>query len=118
MKLEAFSGVRARLILQDIYCCVWLYNLTMILIIEANEAKTIPQDRYKYEMRHNINIAIGVVKTYFLKSLMSPTKQARQASVDQMDTLIMKYLVPVRPGRSTKRKTAVNKSRRSYRYTY
>ena len=118
MKLEEFSGERERLILQDIYCCVWLYNLTMILIIEANEGQETPQDRYKYEMKRNISIAIGVVKTYFLKSLMSPTKAARQASVDQMDTLIMKYLVPVRPGRSTKRKTPVNKSRRSYRYTY
>ena len=118
MKLEEFSGVRERLILQDIYCCVWLYNLTMILIIEANEAKGIPQDRYKYEMKHNISIAIGVVKTYFLRSLMSPTKQVRQESVDQMDTLIMKHLVPIRPGKSTKRKHSVNKSRRSYRYTY
>ena len=69
-------------------------------------------------MKHNVSIAIGVVKTYFLKSLMSPTEKARQDSVDQMDTLIMKHLVPIRPGRSTKRKTGVNKSRRSYRYAY
>lgn len=118
MKLEEFSGVRERLILQDIYCCVWLYNLTMLLIIDANKAKALPEDRYKYEMKHNVSIAIGVVKTYFLKSLMSPTEKARQDSVDQMDTLIMKHLVPIRPGRSTKRKTGVNKSRRSYRYAY
>lgn len=118
MKLEEFSGLRERLILQDIYCCVWLYNLTMILMIEANKARTIPQDRYKYEMKRNINIAIGVVKTYFLQSMMSPTKQARQKSVNQMNALIMKHLVPIRPNRSTKRKTSVNKSRRSYRYTY
>lgn len=118
MKLEEFSGVRERLILQDIYCCVWLYNLTMILIIDAEKEKGIPQDRYKHEMKHNISIAIGVVKTYFLKSLMSPTKKARQESIDQMDTLIMKHLVPVRPYRNTPRKTSVNKSRRAYRYTY
>jgi len=118
MKLEEFSGMRERLILQDIYYCVWLYNITMLLIIDVNEAKGIPQDRYKHEMKRNISIAIGVVKTYFLKSLMSPTEKACQESIDQMETLIMKHLVPVRPGRSVKRQSGANKSRGSYRYTY
>lgn len=118
MKLEEFSGMKERLILQDIYCCVWLYNLTMIQIIEANEAEEIPQDRYKYEMKRNMSIAIGVVKTYFIKSLMSKTKKARKENMDQMSILLMKHLVPIRPNRSTKRRHGVNKSRRSYRYTY
>lgn len=118
MKIEEFSGIKERLILQDIYCCVWLYNLTMLQIIEGNESKEIPQDRYKYEMKRNINIAIGVVKTYFIKSLLSPTKKARRESMTQMNRLLLKHLIPIRPNRSTKRKHAVNKSRRSYRYTY
>src|SRR5699024_2835902 len=118
MKLEEFSGMKERLILQDIYCCVWLYNLTMIQIIEANEAEEIPQDRYKYEMKRNMSIAIGVVKTYFIKSLMSKTKKERKENMDQMSILLMKHLVPIRPNRSTKRRHGVNKSRRSYRYTY
>lgn len=118
MKLEKFSGVPERLILQDIYCCVWLYNLTMLNIIEMNEAGEIPQDRYKYEMKSNISIAIGVVKTYFIKSLMSPTQKARKESVKQMNTLLFKHLVPIRPNRTTERTHGVNKSRRSYRYTY
>jgi len=118
MKLEEFSGIKERLILQDIYCCVWLYNLTMLQIIEGNEATEIPQDRYKYEMKRNISIAIGVVKTYFIKALMSPTQKERRASMKQMNALILKHLVPIRPNRSTKRKASVNKSRRSYRYTY
>lgn len=118
MKLEKFSDVPERLILQDIYCCVWLYNLTMLNLIEMNEAGEIPQDRYKYEMKSNISIAIGVVKTYFIKSLMSPTQKARKESVKQMNTLLFKHLVPIRPNRTTERTHGVNKSRRSYRYTY
>lgn len=47
MKLEEFSGVRDRLILQDIYCSVWLYNLTMLQIMEVNEQNEQPKDRYK-----------------------------------------------------------------------
>ncbi|MFD1415530.1 IS4 family transposase [Oceanobacillus jeddahense] len=118
MKLEEFSGIRERLILQDIYCCIWLYNLTMIHLMEVNEAYEIPQDHYKYEMKRNINIAIGIIKTYFIQSVMSETREARKKSMDQMNTLILKHLVPIRPNRQAKRQNSVNKSRRSYRYTY
>lgn len=118
MKLEEFSGVRERLIFQDIYCSVWLYNLTMLQIIEVNASKEIPQDRYKHKMKHNTSIVIGVVKTYFIKSLMSPTQKERKESMKQMNTLLLKHLVPIRPNRSTERKHSVNKSRVSYRYTY
>lgn len=118
MKLEEFSGVRDRLILQDIYCSVWLYNLTMLQIMEVNEQSEQPQDRYKYEMKHNISIAIGVIKTYFIQAVMGETPEHRKKSVEQMAELLSKHLIPVRPYRVTKRQSSVNKSRRSYRYTY
>lgn len=118
MKLEEFSGIRERLILQDIYCCVWLYNLTMLHLIEVSETREIPQERYKYEMKRNISIAIGIVKTYFTQSVMSKTRKQRKEAFEQMSELLIKHLVPVRPNRAVKRKSTVNKSRRSYRYTY
>ena len=118
MKLEEFSGNRERLILQDIYCSVWLYNLTMLHLIEVSETRAIPQERYKYEMKQNLSIAIGIVKTYFIRSFMSETREQRRESFEQMSALLTNHLVPVRPNRAAKRKTPVNKSRRSYRYTY
>lgn len=118
MKLEEFSGIRERLILQDIYCTVWLYNLTMLHLIEMSETRDIPQERYKYEMKQNINIAIGIVKTYFIQSVMGETHEQRKKAVEQMSDLLAQHLVPVRPNRAIKRKHPVNKSRRSYRYTY
>ncbi|PTQ83991.1 DDE family transposase [Trichococcus patagoniensis] len=118
MKLEEFSGNRERLILQDIYCTVWLYNLTMLHLIEVSETRAIPQERYKYEMKRNISIAIGIMKTYFIRSFMSETYEQRRESFEQMSALLIKHLVPVRPHRAVKRKSPVNKSRRSYRYTY
>lgn len=118
MKLEEFSGFRERLILQDVYCSVWLYNLTMLHLIEVSETKGILQERYRYEMKQNISIAIGIVKTYFIQSIMSETREQRQKSFEQMSTLLVKHLVPVRPNHVVKRKSPVNKSRRSYRYTY
>ncbi|MDU3611785.1 IS4 family transposase [Enterococcus avium] len=119
MKLEEFSGVRERLIRQDIYCSVWLYNLVSFCIIELNEAERIPQEQYKYEMRRNITISIGIVKTYFIQILLEEHPERRKELMDQMASLIKKYLVPVRPNRTVKRKSPINKSRRrSYRYTY
>ncbi|PTQ79233.1 DDE family transposase [Trichococcus patagoniensis] len=118
MKLEEFSGIRERLILQDIYCSVWLYNLTMLHLIEVSETREIPQERYKYEMKQNISIAIGIVKTYFIESIMGETREQRNESFEHMSALLTKHLVPVRPHRAAKRKNPVNKSRRSYRYTY
>lgn len=41
MNLEEFSGIRERLILQDIYCTIWLYNLTMLHLIEVSETRDI-----------------------------------------------------------------------------
>lgn len=118
MKLEEFSGTRDWLIRQDIYCCVWLYNLVMLYMIELNEADKIPQEQYKYEMRRNISISIGIVKTYFIQSIIGNTPEKRQEYVEQMEALIKNHLVPVRPNRTAKRQYSVNKSRRSYRYTY
>ncbi|GLL50199.1 IS4 family transposase [Tetragenococcus halophilus] len=118
MKLEEFSGFRERLIFQDIYCCVWLYNLTMLHIMEVNESKAIPQERYKYEMKRNISISIGIIKTYFIQSIMGETYEKREESIIQMENLLTAYLVPIRPDRKARRQESKNKSRRSYRYTY
>lgn len=118
LKLEEFGGLGERLILQDIYCCVWFYNLVILYIIELNEKEQIPQEHYKYEMRRNISVAIGIVKTYFLQSIMGETAEKREKCAEEMSQLILKHLVPVRPDRTVKRQHPVNKSRRSYLYTY
>lgn len=118
MKLEEFSGIRERLIRQDIYYSVWLYNLVNFCIIELNEAERIPQEQYKYEMRRNITVSIGIVKTNFIQILLEKHPERRKELMDQMESLIKKYLVPVHPNRTVKRKPPLNKSRRSYRYTY
>lgn len=118
MKIEEFSGYRERLILQDIYACIWLYNIIMMRIIEINEENEIPEERYKYEMKRNINITIGIVKTYFVKSIILAGKEESVEYFNTYTGLINKYLVPIRPGRHYKRGKKKNKSRMSYRYTY
>ncbi len=114
MKLEEFSGYRNQLIRQDIYSCIWLYNIIMMYILEANEQDEIPQNRYKNHMKRNTNQAIGIVKSYFLKGLID--MNANQVSI--VKQIIKCTLIPEKKDRKYERKTPVNKSRMSYKYTY
>jgi Transposase DDE domain len=118
MKIEEFSGYRTRLILQDIYCTVWLYNLTMLKLIEVNQKYKIPQERYKYEMKRNLNAAIGVMKSYFVKTIMESDKNQKKELLKQIEQLMIKQLIPIRKDRKFKRGNTKNKSRMSYRYSY
>lgn len=118
MKIEEFSGYRTRLILQDIYCTVWLYNLTMLKLIEVSQKHTIPQERYKYEMKRNLNAAIGVMKSYFVRTIMEKNKEKKWELLNQIDQLMIKQLIPIRKDRKFKRGNTKNKSRMSYRYSY
>ena len=118
MKLEEFSGYRTRLILQDIYCATWLYNLIMLKIIEVNQKHEIPQERYTYEMKRNINASIGIMKSYFVKSIIEMKNEKRKDALEQIDKLMVKQLVPVRKDRQFARGNTKNKSRMSYRYSY
>ena len=118
MKIEEFSGYRETLILQDIFTCIWLYNIIMIRIIEINEESEIPRDRYKYQMKRNVNIAIGIIKTYFIKSIILAGTEEATKAFNLYTELINKHLVPIRQNRRYKRGNAKNKSRMSYRYSY
>ena len=118
MKIEEFSGYRKRLIMQDIYCTVWLYNLTMLKLIEVNQKHTIPQERYKYEMKRNLNAGIGVMKSYFVKTVMETNKDQKRELLNQIEQLMVKQLIPIRKDRKFKRGNTKNKSRMSYRYSY
>ena len=118
MKIEEFSGYRETLILQDIFTCIWLYNIIMIRIIEANEENEIPRDRYKYQMKRNVNIAIGIIKTHFIKSIILAGSEESTKAFNLYTELINKYLVPIRQNRHYKRGNVKNKSRMSYRYSY
>lgn len=69
-------------------------------------------------MKQNFNIAIGIVKTYFIQSVMGETHEQRKKAVELMSELLIKQLVPFRPNRVVQRKHPVNKSKRPYRYTY
>ena len=88
--LNYFHSKKVEYITQEIYARVILYNycelITMNVVIQQKDTKHI------YQM--NFTIAIHICR-HFLRNDISPP---------DVETLIQKHLLPVRPGRSDPRK--------------
>lgn len=88
--LSCFHSKKAEYILQEIYARLILYNycelITMHVVIEQKDTK------YLYQL--NYTLAIHICR-YFLREDQSPP---------DIEKLIQKNLLPVRPGRSVPRK--------------
>ena len=59
---------------------------------------------FGYEVyRLRWSIAIGIVKTYFIQSILGETREQRKESFEHhMSALLTKHLVPVRPHKAVK----------------
>lgn len=115
--IEEFSGRRERLVLQDIYAAMLVFNMTNLLI--SRRRKLINQNKYKHIMDINKNVATGIVKKYLIISLFENDNQKRKRSWKDIDTNIIKYLCPKRPNRTYSREhKPVNHSSMSYRLNY
>ncbi|MDT8337404.1 MAG: IS4 family transposase, partial [Candidatus Izemoplasmatales bacterium] len=64
MKIEKISSSKKNLIYQDIYSQMLVFNILRENIRESE--KIIKQENYKYEMKINFNMAIGLFKKYFI----------------------------------------------------
>ena len=71
----------------------------MLKLIEDNQKHTIPQERYKYEMKRNLNAAIGVMKSYFVKTVTDTNKDQKRELLNQIEQLMVKHLIPIRKDR-------------------
>ena len=117
--MEEFSGYKPELILQDFYADMWMYNMIALKIIRANEMKPVKQTNGEYTIKRNFNKAIGTMKRLFLKALMEPSEEERNRIMAIIDSNIESNLTWIKnENRVFERKTAVNKSKISYRKTY
>ena len=119
MKMEEFSGYKPKLILQDFYADMWVYNLVALEILRANENKPLERSNGEYTVSRNFNKAVGTIKHLFLKALTAPTEEDRDMILKKINQNIESNLIWVKTeNRIFERKTAVNKSAMSYRKTY
>jgi hypothetical protein len=119
MSTEEFSGYKPILIKQDIYADAWLFNLVSLKIKEADQKKPAEQKKGSYTVSRNFNKVLGTLKSSLLKALTTQDKQERSRLMALIDENINSALCWVKNGeRNFERKTAVNKSKMSYRRTY
>ena len=68
LKIETITSSKDNLIKQDIYSQMLAFNLLQAFINDAEE--NIEQEKYKYKMKINTNMAVGFFKKFFLYILI------------------------------------------------
>lgn len=101
LKIETISSGKEVIVKQEILSQMLVYNIAQSHI---NVAETkINQKKYKYKMKINHNMALGLLKDYFIYILMEEKSKKRLLLMDEFEQLIIKYLCPVRENRKYKR---------------
>jgi hypothetical protein len=106
MKFESVTGKASIYVEQDFRAQVLVYNMVEDLIREA-ERKVEKNDRekhYKYEMRINENIAIGLFKEQFIRLMVEEDDEHKNKLFERLKTDMARNIVPVRKSKSAPRK--------------
>ena len=116
MKIEKISSSKKKLIYQDIYSQMLVYNILRENIRESE--KDINQDKYKHEMKINFNMAIGLFKKYFIYVVTIDDDNIRTGLTEEFLEKIRKYIIPIRNERNSakricrvRNKHSINKSK-------
>ncbi|GMO28112.1 MAG: hypothetical protein Ta2B_08740 [Termitinemataceae bacterium] len=90
------TGNASIYVLQDFWSQIIVFNMVQDLI-QSNEEdlkdKT-DKKKYKYEMRINENVAIGLFKEQFIQLMIETDKRKVNAMFDQLANDMMKNIVP------------------------
>lgn len=101
IKIETISSGKEVIVKQEILSQILVYNIAQGHINDALEE--IDQNKYKHEMKINHNMAIGLLKEYFIYIIMEEDISKRLIMMDEFEQLILKYLIPIRKGRKYER---------------
>ena len=108
LKICGISSSKKTIIEQEILSQMLVYNIVQSFCNE-NERR-IKQEKYKYKMKINKNMAIGIIKENLIYILMEEDDEKRNIMAKEFGDIILKYLVPIRTGRKfVRNKTVKNK---------
>ena len=117
LKIETIISSNEVIIEQDIYSQMLVYNL--IQAFKQDAEKNIDQNKYKNEMKINMNMAVGFAKKTLLKIILEPNDKQRDKLFELLEQKIEKYLIPIKKDRhyprnhSKKNKYSIN-NRKSF----
>jgi hypothetical protein len=106
MKFESVTGKASVYVEQDFWAQIVVHNMVQDLITEA-ERKVVEKARkkaYRYEMRINENIAIGLFKEQFIRLMMEEDDERKNERFIRLKADMERNTVPVRTLKSRSRK--------------
>jgi hypothetical protein len=106
MKFESVTGKASIYVEQDFLAQVVIFNMTEDLTREAEEkARERGKERsYKYEVRINENIAIGLWKEQFVRLMLEDDNEKREQMFIRLKEDMVRNIVPVRQLKGRARK--------------
>jgi hypothetical protein len=113
LHLENFSSRTVLGIQQDFYAAMYLINFAASAAIDVQNdiEKERKEKNNKYYYTANINELIGVLKDRLVLALTQDCTDKQVAMIQSILDEIQRYVVPIRPNRSTPRKSSVRKSK-------
>lgn len=108
LKMESFSGVAPDCIKQDFFATMFLKNLASMMVYDCksdiDKAHNSGKNKYKYKA--NMNSAISLIETDVAKLFYCASKRKFKKILSEIYSYVVRYVIPVRPGRSYERKKA------------
>jgi hypothetical protein len=106
MKFESVTGKASVYVAQDFLAQVLVFNMVQDLIGEAEEkARELGKERgYRYEVRINENIAIGLWKEQFVRLMLEDDDEKKDRMFRRLKEDMVRNIVPVRQLKGKPRK--------------
>lgn len=103
--IENFTGKKSIIIEQDIFATICLYNITQDML---RDAETDQQEKnsgksYKYQMKVNMNLVIGIIKDELVRMALEKNSEKRGKIFEEVIKTIARNIVPVRTQRQFER---------------
>lgn len=111
LQIENFSGKLQRIIAQDFYATIYLYNLISDIRQDAQSALSLPA--CKYGIKTNQTMAIGIVKDGLIQMASASSGSIRSAIFKKIVAEIQAHVIPIRSDRHFARNTAPRKTKYS-----
>lgn len=117
LKIGAITSSKKTIIEQEILSQMLVYNIVQSFSNEVEEK--IEQEKYKYEMKINKNMAIGILKENLIYILLEEDENKRAKMSNEFKEIILRYLIPIRKNRNFERnKTTKNRYSINKRKTF
>lgn len=95
--VEHFSGTSEQFIQQEFNCALYMSNLQTILTQEARQEAEEKYENRTYEYKINRSLSFGFIREKLL--MLYTTENDDEKIVQELKTLFIQNVIPVRPGR-------------------